>query len=110
MRKIGNLISLMWALNVCIGCHEKHDDSLFFNGEIQTIKDSGKETKKVALKPVFLDGTNFGYIAVYDSLMFFMNPKLPDRFYNIFNITREVALKRPPQLVLFLNFLSGKMS
>lgn len=49
-----------------------------------------------------------------------MNPKLPDRFYNIFNIntgeeigtfvTREVALKRPPQLVLFLNFLSGKMS
>ena len=76
----------MWALNVCIGCHEKHDDSLFFYGEIQTIKDSGKETKKVALKPVFLDGTNFGYIAVYDSLMFFMNPKLPDRFYNIFNI------------------------
>ena len=61
-------------------------DSLFFNGEIQTIKDSGKETKKVALKPVFLDGANFGYIAVYDSLMFFMNPKLPDRFYNIFNI------------------------
>lgn len=86
MRKIGKLISLMWALNVCIGCHEKHDDSLFFNGEIQTIKDSGKETKKVALKPVFLDGANFGYIAVYDSLMFFMNPKLPDRFYNIFNI------------------------
>lgn len=56
MRKIGKLISLMWALNVCIGCHEKHDDSLFFNGEIQTIKDSGKETKKVALKPVFWMG------------------------------------------------------
>lgn len=70
MRRIGKLISLMWALSVCIGCHEKHDDSLFFNGEIQTIKDSGKETKKVALKPVFLDGANFGYIAVYDSLMF----------------------------------------
>ncbi|MFR1085242.1 MAG: hypothetical protein ACLSCE_07920 [Bacteroides cellulosilyticus] len=56
MRRIGKVISLMWALSVCIGCHEKHDDSLFFNGEIQTIKDSGKETKKVALKRFFWMG------------------------------------------------------
>lgn len=50
------------------------------------IEDSIKDMKKVILKIFLLDGVNFGWLFIYDLLMFFMNFKLLDCFYNIFNI------------------------
>lgn len=46
MRKIGKLISLMWALNVCIGCHEKHDDSLFLMEKYKRLKTVARKRRK----------------------------------------------------------------
>jgi hypothetical protein len=42
----------------------------------------------VELEPheIILDGITYGYPAVYDTLMFFYNSKLPDRYYSIFNL------------------------
>ena len=85
MQIIKNILYLVLILNTCISCH-KNSDNTYFNGEIQTIEDSIKDVKKVTLKVVSLDGANFGWLSTYDSLMFFLNPKLTDRFYNIFNI------------------------
>ena len=85
MHIIKVIFSLALILNICVSCHE-NDDTAYFNGKIQTIEDSIKDTKKATLKILPLDGANFGWLSTYDSLMFFMNPKLPDRFYNIFNI------------------------
>ena len=76
----------MMLLIVCISCSEKYDDNKYFNGDIRKIEDNSGVVRKIALKSVVLNGPNYGYIAVYDSLMFFLNSKLPNHFYNIFNI------------------------
>lgn len=89
MKRIKYLFSIILILGICIctciGC-QKHNDSIYFNGEIQYVEDSVEYVKNVKLKLVSLEGDNFGWISVYDSLMIFFNPKLPDCFYNIFNI------------------------
>ncbi|MDR1115065.1 MAG: TolB-like 6-bladed beta-propeller domain-containing protein [Tannerella sp.] len=64
----------------------KNGDSDYFNGEIKYIEENAKGIKKVTLKAVLLNGANYGYMSVYDSLMIFMNPKLPDYFFHIFNV------------------------
>ncbi|WP_195352967.1 TolB-like 6-bladed beta-propeller domain-containing protein [Bacteroides cellulosilyticus] len=86
MERIKYIFCFIFLSIVCISCHEGCDDSTYFNGKIRIIEDNSKAVKKVSLKNVILNGANFGYIAVYDSLMFFLNSKLPDRSYNIFNI------------------------
>lgn len=86
MERIKYIFCFIFLSIVCISCHEGCDDSTYFNGKIRIIEDNSKAVKKVSLKNVILNGANFGYIAVYDSLMFFFNSKLPDRSYNIFNI------------------------
>lgn len=85
MERIREILCLVIILTTCVSCY-KNDDSTYFNGEIRTIEDGIKNVKKVTLKVVPLDGANFGWLSTYDSLMFFLNPKLTDRFYNIFNI------------------------
>ena len=85
MLRIRSIFCLVLVLSACISCH-KNDDSTYFNGEIRTIEDNIEDVKKITLKVVPLDGANFGWLSTYDSLMFFLNPKLTDRFYNIFNI------------------------
>jgi hypothetical protein len=67
-------------------CFHKSGGSDYFNGEIKYIEESAKGVKKVTLKAVLLNGANYGYMSVYDSLMIFMNPKLPDYFFRIFNV------------------------
>lgn len=117
MHIIKVIFSLALILNICVSCHE-NDDTAYFNGKIQTIEDSIKDTKKATLKILPLDGANFGWLSTYDSLMFFMNPKLPDRFYNIFNIDtgkeigtfviEEVVLGKLPLWVRFFISLKKK--
>ncbi|MFS3008031.1 BF3164 family lipoprotein [Bacteroides thetaiotaomicron] len=76
---------LILSLYFCTSCHE-NNDSTYFNGEIRYIEDNIKNFENIKLKPVALNGANYGWMAVYDSLMFFMNPKLSDRFFNVFNV------------------------
>ena len=83
MHIIKVIFSLALILKICVSCHE-NDDTAYFNGKIQTIEDSIKDTKKATLKILPLDGANFGWLSTYDSLMFFtrmmplnrMEPKL----------------------------------
>lgn len=78
----------LWFTLILIGFIDctQYSDSTYFNGDIYSIDKRMKKVKNVVLTPVPLDGTNFGGIAVYDSLMFFWNTKLPDRFFNAFNL------------------------
>jgi hypothetical protein len=68
-----------------ISCHKSNDGD-YFDGDIQSIENSVRSVKKITLKAVPLNGANYGWIAVYDSLMIFANPKLRDNFFNVFNI------------------------
>ncbi len=86
MKRIRGIFCFVMLFIVCISCREKYDDGKYFNGDIQKVEDNSGTVKKVTLNNVILHGANYGYIAVYDSLMFFLNLKLPDHFYNIFNI------------------------
>ena len=45
MHIIKVIFSLALILNICVSCHE-NDDTVYFNGKIQTIEDSIKDTKK----------------------------------------------------------------
>lgn len=84
--KINNqLLSIALVFITFISCH-KTDDSTYFNGEIKEIQEKVKNESNVVLTPVPLEGTNHGFFSVNDSLMFFMNPKLPDRIFNVFNV------------------------
>lgn len=79
------LLMLDICLCVCISCH-KNDDSIYFYGDIQVVEDNIANIETVELKKVNLEGANYGWFSVYDSLMIFMNPKLKDHFYQIFNV------------------------
>ena len=54
MHIIKVIFSLALILNICVSCHE-NDDTAYFNGKIQTIEDSIKDTKKATLKILPLD-------------------------------------------------------
>lgn len=85
MKKIGEVFCFIFIIALSVGCHTS-GDNIYFNGKIQSVKDNIKDAKQVTLKCLPLDGTNFGWVAVYDSLMVFLNPKLPGYFYNVFNV------------------------
>lgn len=89
MKRIKEIYSIVLVLGICIcicmGCRQ-NDDSAYFNGEIQYIEDTIENIIHVKSDTVSLEGANYGWMAVHDSLMIFFNPKLADRFYNIFNI------------------------
>lgn len=79
MRKIYySLVLLLLA-----SCGSRDTD--FFNGEIIDIKDKAIE-KEVEFKAADLDGLNFGWLSVYDSLAIYMNPKLSSHWYQIYNL------------------------
>lgn len=71
MKRIKGISCFVMLFIACISCREKYDDDKYFNGDIQKIEDNSGAVKKVALDKVILNGANYGYIAVYDSLMFF---------------------------------------
>jgi hypothetical protein len=85
MSNSSKIIVCLLALVSFADCHMT-DDSDYFNGEIRSIEDSVKSVKRVTLEAVSLNGAYYGYIAVYDSLIIFMNPKLPDYHFHIFNV------------------------
>lgn len=85
MRLIIKLLSIAFLLISTVGCRTT-DDSFYFSGEIKQIQDKAESETYVELTPVPLDGSNHGVFAVYDSLIFFMNPKLPDNFFHVFNV------------------------
>ena len=68
------------------GCKPPVDDSEFFYGKIVLVDDEEVDVLDVSPQKIILDGANYGYISAYDSLLFFMNPKLGGFFYNIFNL------------------------
>jgi hypothetical protein len=74
---------LIFGAFVC--CHN-NKDAKYFNGEIRQIDKTRKITKHVTSTPLPIHGRSYGEMAVYDSLMIFWNPKLPDFFFNVFNI------------------------
>ncbi|GHT66342.1 hypothetical protein AGMMS50239_27670 [Bacteroidia bacterium] len=84
MKKINTIIAYILLLNTFVCCH-KNGDNTYFNGNIRYIEDVKNETN-VTLKAVPVEGANYGTFAVYDSLMIFWNSKLPNHFFNIFNL------------------------
>ncbi len=74
------------AFFIFFGSCKKNSDNTYFSGEILPIDSDIKQVKNMVLKPLQLEGAYFGIIAAYDSLMFFMNNKLPNHFFNVFNI------------------------
>jgi hypothetical protein len=69
-----------------ISCDVKVNDSDIFNGEIKTIDDKVKTVVELEPHEMIFDGITYGFPFIYDSLMFFYNNKLPNRYYSIFNI------------------------
>lgn len=84
MRFIESIFYSMLILSIFISC-DKNGDSTYFKGEIRNFE-VGKKSKNVTLEVVSLNGANFGWLSVYDSLMIFRNPKLADSFFNVFNV------------------------
>lgn len=72
------------VLLVCVSC--QNSDSKYFNGKIVVVENAIKKPLEISLRKITLNGSNFGEISVCDSLMFFLNPKLNDRFFNVFNV------------------------
>ncbi|MDR2423649.1 MAG: hypothetical protein LBD59_02855 [Prevotellaceae bacterium] len=74
------------AIFAAVSCAEKVTDSEIFNGEIKIIDDTVKSIVEMQGKEIIMDGITYGWPAVYDSLMFFCNYKLPNHFYIVFNL------------------------
>lgn len=85
MRIANKLVFIVLLLLSIVNCN-KNNDNVYFNGKIKQVENIVKSESEVILTPLSLKGNNYGYIAVYDSLMFFMNPKLPNHFFNVFNV------------------------
>lgn len=85
MKEIIKTICFICIISLGIGCHTSNDNT-YFLGDIRTVEDNISDVRQVTLKNLPLDGTNFGWVAAYDSLMIFLNPKLPNHFYNVFNV------------------------
>lgn len=85
MRITDKLVFMVLLLISIVGCN-KNNDNVYLNGIVKQVEGKVKSESEAILTLLPLNGDNYGYIAVYDSLMFFMNPKLPNHFFNIFNI------------------------
>lgn len=78
-------ICYIFLLLVMVSCSSVSQDTKIFNGEIWEIEDN-VVAKEVEFQELTLKGPNFGYLAVYDSLAVFMNPKLSSHWYQVFNL------------------------
>lgn len=85
MQKFLSLVSLCCGVLLC-GCHHVNKDEAYFVGEIRTVDESRKEIKQVSSHLLDLEGSNYGLMAAYDSLLICWNPKLPEHLFNIFNV------------------------
>lgn len=85
MKKFLSLWTLGGVLTLC-ACHSVNKDEVYFAGEIRTVDESHKEVKQVSSHYLHLQGSNYGLMAAYDSLLICWNPKLSGYFFNIFNV------------------------
>lgn len=60
-------------------------DADIFNGKIKGIEDNAVQ-KEFEFKALEVNGSNFGYPAIQDSLVYFMNPQLHSHWYQVFNL------------------------
>ena len=81
------LLTIGFALFV--GCDSRYTDEEYFNGNISIIEDTVSSIQYLPTNQLVLNGTNYGFISVYDSLMFFMNPKLKNHSFHVFNINTK---------------------
>ena len=84
--KYKKCIIYITSLFMLYSCGHELDDNEIFNGKILVASDKAGDSQEVHLQQVPLDGTNYGYVSAYDSLMLFMNPKLGSHFFNVFHI------------------------
>lgn len=87
-----NHLLLLFCCIVSIGCHKEYTDYDIFNGTIVSVEDTITEIKSVEFNTMQLDGSNYGFISSYDSLILYMNPKLRTHFYQIFSHKTEKEL------------------
>ena len=89
MKNRSFIISLLVILASC----QPHNDTEYFNGEIQSIKSHHCIDLEVISKKLLLDGTFYGKMYIYDSLLFFHNPKLKSQTFNVCNVKtgREIG-------------------
>ena len=71
------------------GCESQYVDEDYFCGNIQTINDTVSTVQYLSTTPLSLNGANYGFMSTFDSLILFMNPKLRDYSFNIFNINTK---------------------
>lgn len=84
MKKIKKLTFCTIILGVFICCN-KNNDEKYFNGEIRYFDESQKIVKYISPTVIPFDIFH-GQIAVYDSLIICWNHKLPNYFFNVFNL------------------------
>jgi hypothetical protein len=85
MNKISIAIIVL-CVAIFNSCHQKDKDDEYFNGQIRRINTRNSISKNVTSHPIALYGRNYGEMTVYDSIMIYWNPMLPDYFYNVFNV------------------------
>ena len=67
-------------------CNNANVDNNYFKGDITEVNDLATSSDEVVLNVLELNGNNYGWPAVHDSLIIFFNPKLGEHFYQVFNI------------------------
>ena len=85
MKKI--ITNIFFYLILCSfvsNCHRNKDNE-YFMGEIKYFDDSAKVLKNVTSK-VIPHNLFHGIIAIHDSLILCFNPRLPDYFFQVFNL------------------------
>jgi hypothetical protein len=85
MRKKFGLLLLIFIIICVIACRRDSVDKTYFNGEINLVKEIKDVTNLTAGK-IELNGPFYGWPFVYDSLIIFWNNKIPDNFFNVYNL------------------------
>jgi len=84
---------IMTLIFSTVCCHDNNDEE-YFKGEIRYFDERDKIVKNVTSTVIHDDNTYSGSIAVYDSLVICWNPRLPNCFFNVFNLEtgKEIGL------------------
>lgn len=82
MKNLKIYLLILFISTMTIGCNKKVKH---FNGEIILVNDL-KQSDTLIGKKINFDGAYFGMITVFDSVIFFFHPRLPDFQYYCFNI------------------------
>lgn len=84
--KIINIVISIAFLGVFVCCSNRDKDDKYFNGDIRYFDIDSATIKNVESKSISLKGASTGMISVYDSLLIYWHPSIPNHFFNIFNV------------------------